>query len=212
MKQVILSTAYLGPVSYFSVLAQSTHVLIEQYDSYHKQTYRNRCRILAANGPLDLVIPVVKNSGNKTLVKDVQIDYSTHWQSNHWRSLISAYNSSPFFEYYAHLLEPFYNRKWKFLIDFNGELTKLVVELLQIELNVSLTDSFEKICNHEVDLREAISPKQAFSTNGEPFIFAGYTQTFSEKFGFIPDLSVVDLLFNCGPDSERILLANSKRI
>jgi len=208
MKSAILSTAYLGPVSYYSVLVQSDNVLIEQHDSYHKQTYRNRCRILGANGPLDLVIPVVKNSGNKTLVKDVRIDYSTLWQNNHWRSLVSAYNSSPFFEYYSHLIEPFYQNRWDFLIDFNNELTRLLAELLQIDVDFRLTDHFEKLYPSAMDFRDSISPKREAVIDGTPILFNSYTQTFSEKFGFVRDLSSVDLLFNCGPNSEGILRAN----
>jgi hypothetical protein len=205
MKTAILSSAYLGPVSYFSVLAQSNEVLVEQYDSYHKQTYRNRCRILGANGPLDLVIPVVKNSGKKTLVKDVRIDYSTLWQNNHWRSLSSAYNSSPFFEYYAHLLEPFYQKRCDFLIDFNNGLTRLLAELLQIDVDFRMTDHFEKLYPSSMDFRNSISPKRETVIDGNPVLFNSYTQTFSEKFGFVRDLSIVDLLFNCGPNSEGIL-------
>jgi hypothetical protein len=110
MQSILLSTAYLGPVSYFSAISRADKVIIEQFDSYHKQTYRNRCSILGANGPLDLVIPVVKASITKTMVKDVRIDYATRWQSIHWRSLFSAYNSSPFFEYYADAFSPFYSK------------------------------------------------------------------------------------------------------
>jgi len=206
MKQAILSTAYLGPVNYYAVLIQSDEVLIEQYDSYHKQSYRNRCRILGANGPLDLVIPVVKNSGVKTLVKDCRIDYSTRWQNNHWRSLFSAYNSSPFFEYYSHLLEPFYKNRRDFLIDFNTELMELIVELLQVKVNYGLTNHFEKDYSTCHDFRDSISPKKDLDLTESYVQPIQYTQTFSEKFGFIADLSIVDLLFNCGPESESILL------
>lgn len=205
MKQAILSSAYLGPVSYFSVLAQSDEVLIEQFDSYHKQTYRNRCRILAANGILDLVIPVVKNSGKKTLVKDVLIDYSIRWQDNHWRSLFSAYNSSPFFEYYSHILEPFYQKKWNYLLDFNLELMRQVIELLQIRENILLTGCYEKDYPSSIDLRETISPKSKTETKVNSLVLASYTQTFSNKFEFVPDMSIVDLLFNCGPEAECLL-------
>jgi hypothetical protein len=206
MKPVILATTYLGTIGYFSVLAQSGAVLIEQYDSYHKQTFRNRCCILAANGPLDLVIPVLKSSGIKTLVKDVRIDYSTRWQINHWRSLFSAYNSSPFFEYYAPFLESFYIKKWNFLLDFNIEITKLILELLQLNMELSLTTIYQKEYSLMVDLREAISPKAEFIIEGSKVPFSRYTQTFNNKFGFVPNLSIVDLLFNCGPESESILM------
>jgi hypothetical protein len=206
MKQSILSTAYLGTVSYYAVIAQSGQVFVEQFDSYHKQTYRNRCRIVAANGLLDLVIPVVKNSGTKTIVKDVKIDYSTRWQVNHWRSLFSAYNSSPFFEFYSAFLEPFYRKKWNYLIDFNQELMGQLLEILQINVNIVLTGSYEKEYLQSIDLRDAISPKKELTINGRKPEFIPYTQTFSEKFEFVPDLSIVDLLFNCGPEAEALLL------
>jgi hypothetical protein len=209
MKPAILSLAYLGTIGYFSVFAQSEAILIEQFDSYHKQTYRNRCRILATNGPLDLIIPVIKNSGNKSLVKDVRIDYSTKWQNNHWRSLFSAYNSSPFFEYYSPLLEPFYMKRQVFLLDFNLELTRVIIELLQINANYKLTSSYEKEYSSMIDLRDAISPKRELFIEGIKMPFPHYTQIFGNKFGFVPNLSIVDLLFNCGPDSESILLANN---
>lgn len=194
----VLPLAYLPPIAYFSVLERFSNVLIEQWDSYHKQTYRNRCRILGANGVLDLVIPVVKDSGKKTLVRDVKIDYSTRWQANHWRSLFSAYNSSPFFEYYADDFIGFYEKKWDFLIDFNMNILNLIVELIGIEKNFKLTDSFCKSYDSAFDLRFSLSPKEFNFQDILPTGFKSYHQTFNEKFGFIENLSIVDLLFNEG--------------
>jgi hypothetical protein len=208
MNTILLSTAYLPPVSYMAKVAFASNVSIEQFDSYHKQTYRNRCRILAANGALNLTIPVVKNSGVKTLVKDVKIDYATAWQSNHWRSILSAYNSSPFLEYYIDDLYPFYHRRFEFLIDFNTQLLETLCELLDLDTTLDLTSDFCKsgeYCMH--DFREEFSPKKFRESNvDEP-----YTQTFSEKFGFIADLSVVDLLLNVGPLAHNYLLRMNDR-
>jgi hypothetical protein len=209
MNQAFLSLAYLGSVGYYSVLASFDNVLIEQFDSYHKQTCRNRCRILGANGPLDLIIPVVKNSGHKTLMKDVRIDYATRWQNIHWRSLFSAYNSSPFFEYYSEYFVPFYHKKWTFLLDYNLELMEMVLGLLQLPKNYELTGQFQKEFERGIDLRDEFSPKGISKEDmGIFFTFKRYTQTFTEKFNFVPDLSIVDLLNNCGPDSESILIQN----
>lgn len=205
-KIALLPLAYLPPVGYFSILEKyPTGIKIEQWDSYHKQTYRNRCRISGANGVLDLVIPVIKKSGQKTLVKDVKIDYSTRWQANHWKSITSAYNSSPFFEYYADDFACFYEKKWEYLIDFNIEILVLLYELMNIKRNFTLTESFEKEVDGADDYREIISPKMKIISNLLPFEFKNYHQTFIEKFGFIENLSIIDLLFNEGRMSGEII-------
>lgn len=197
-KIALLPLAYLPPVGYFSIMEKyPAGVKIEQWDSYHKQTYRNRCRISGANGVLDLVIPVIKNSGQKTLVKDVRIDYSTRWQANHWKSITSAYNSSPFFEFYIDDFEPFYNKKWNFLIDYNIDLLVLISELLNIKKPFTLTENFEKEVPGADDFREKISPKNK-DIEGLQLEFKHYHQTFIDKFGFIENLSIIDLLFNEG--------------
>jgi len=213
MEQAILTSAYLGSVGYYTILALYDNILIEQYESYHKQTLRNHCRVMGANGPLDLIIPVVNESGRKTHMKDVKIDYATRWQNIHWRSLSSSYNSSPFFEYYAEYFMPFYQKRWTFLLDYNIELMDVVFELLQLQKNFILTDRFQKEYETVIDLRNEFSPKKNLQkVGGDRFNFVGYTQTFTEKFDFVPDLSIADLLFNCGPDSESILRQNSFKI
>jgi hypothetical protein len=210
MNQAILTSAYLGSVEYYSVFAHFETVLIEQYDSYHKQTCRNRCRILAANGPLDLIIPVVKESGRKTLMKDVKIDYATRWQNIHWRSLFSAYNSSPFFEYYSEYFIQFYQKQWGFLFDYNMGMMELVLNLLQLPKSIEPTSLYQKEYANVLDLRNEFSQKRSLNeAAGNKIELQKYTQTFADKFEFIPYLSIVDLLFNCGPDSESILLKNS---
>jgi len=210
MNKAILSSAYLGSVGYYSVLTRFDEVLIEQFDSYHKQTLRNRCQILGANGTLDLIIPVVKESGCKTLMKDVKIDYSTRWQNIHWRSLFSAYNSSPFFEYYSEYFISFYQKKHEFLFDLNNELTALIMDLLQLPKKYLYTNQFQKKYETAVDFRNMFSPKKMLKEEGDYQInFQRYSQTFADKFDFIPDLSIVDLLFNCGPESESIMIKNN---
>lgn len=202
MNQILLTSAYLGPVQYYSRIAAASEVHIEQYDSYHKQTYRNRCRIFGGNGPHDLIIPVVKNSGVKTMTKDVEIDYMIRWRDKHWRTIVSAYNSSPFFEYYGDDFKHIFDKRWKYLIDFNQALHHLVLESLEIDTPCQLTDDFIRDFEGE-DLRSIILPrKEALDSK---FQLQEYTQTFSDKFGFVPNLSIIDLLFNLGPESYRVL-------
>lgn len=194
----------MGPAHYYARAQQYSEIIIERFDSYQKQTYRNRCVVLGANGPLALSIPVVKLHGEKMLVRDVEIDYATRWQINHWRTINSSYNSSPFFEYYADDFAPFYEKKWRFLIDFNMELHQLIGELIELDTQSILSDDFISQFNGD-DYRSVITPKMQSEKSDAAFKPFQYTQTYSEKFGFVPNLSIIDLLFNRGPETESIL-------
>lgn len=201
---ILLSTAYFAPIQYYSMLLKNPEVYIEQFENFIKQTYRNRCVIYGANGPISLVIPVIKGRGTKILIKDLRISYEMDWQKNHWRTIFSAYNSSPFFEYFKDDIFPFFEKKHKFLLDFNLYIHETICELLEIENNAVLTKDFEKTPKDTLNLRETISPKNKIQGN-EYFLSKKYTQVFSEKMGFISNLSILDLLFNEGSNSYTIL-------
>lgn len=201
---IILPTTYLGNIQFFSKFVSGDPIIIEQHDHYQKQTYRNRCTILAANGNLNLTIPIIKNRNTKTPVKDIKIDYDTNWQTVHWKSILSAYNKSPFLEYYIDDFIPFYEKRWKFLIDYNTELMERVLENLEIETNFTLSENFIPINEISPDFRQIISPKNKQLTDVD-FSPKEYTQAFSAKFNFHSNLSIIDLLFNCGPESISIL-------
>lgn len=205
MNAVLLSTAYFAPVQYYSKIITYPKIYFEQYEHFNKQTYRNRCNILGANGPISLVIPVVKGRGPKILIKDMQVSSDTDWQRQHWRTIFSAYNSSPYFEFYKDDLKPFFEKKWKFLLDLNLSVHETICDLLEIENNVILTPGFEEVSENTLNLREAITPKTHRIPTDELFQAATYTQVFSEKFGFVPNLCILDLLFNEGPNSFSIL-------
>ena len=164
MSKAILSSTYFGPIQWYQKLVRHSDCFIEQYESFVKQTYRNRCVIASANGSLSLTIPVERGvqpqSNGKTLMKDMRISDHANWRHVHWNALVSAYNDSPFFEYYADDLRPFFEKKYRFLFDFSWEITTKMCELLQISPNIQPTTSFVEPCD-ENDFRELIRPKNA---------------------------------------------------
>lgn len=179
--------------------AEEVH--LEQWEYYLKQSYRNRCRILTANGVLDLSIPVEKGSGAKQLIRDVRISDHSEWQVQHWRALESAYSSSPFFEYYKDDFLPFYFKKWEFLWDFNLEIQQVALAILDMETVIVLTNDYQLLVDDGVtDFRNSIHPKSEMSSS-----LKGYYQVFETKYGFVPNLSIIDLLFNMGNESQLII-------
>ncbi len=209
-KSILLSTAAFAPVQYMVKLLQYEQVFIEAFENFPKQTFRNRYEILAANGPVSLVIPVVKGRGRKVKIRDLKISYDTDWQRNHWRTIFSAYNSSPFFEYYQDDVLPFFEKSWKYLFDFNQSSLQTVCDLLELEPQLHLTTDFEAVPPETLNFREAITPKSHKASPDEHFHPEPYTQVFSDRFGFIPNLSILDMLFNSGPDSLNILEASTR--
>lgn len=182
---LVLPSAYLPPVSYFAMLMRTKEPsFVEVHDNYLKQTIRNRCTIDSPNGPLSLSIPVEKQNGH-VLMRDIRISDHGNWRHQHWNALVSSYRQSPFIEYYQDDFAPFYEKKWDFLADYNQELMQLICELMDFQPQISRTDSYLGITSWESD---AIS-------------FKSYYQVFAAKHGFLSDLSIVDLLFNMGPES-----------
>ncbi len=207
--RVILSSAYLAPVQYFSKLIPYDEVWIDLSEHFLKQSYRNRCKILTANGPQNLSVPVTEGSNSKRIIRDVVISYDHPWQKLHWKALLSAYNNAPFFEFYADAFAPFYHEKrWKFLIDFNQEIQSVVLEELNLKCDIRVTDTFlppTGITTGTDDFRYSIHPKANRQTVDDRFTPTPYMQVFQEKFGFTPNLSIIDLLFNEGPMTVDIL-------
>lgn len=204
-QNILLSSAYFPPIQYFTKLLQFEKVFIDQHENFTKQTYRNRCEIPGANGPVALIVPVVKGREKKVKIKDLRISYDTDWQRNHWRTIFSAYNSSPFFEFYKDDIYLFFIKRRKFLLELNMEIHQTLCELLEIENAPVLTTGFEELPENTLNFRETFSPKKQKSGPDLFFRPQEYTQVFSGKFGFIPNLSILDLLFNEGPNSYNIL-------
>lgn len=204
MNQVLLSNAYLAPVRYYSVLYRFQHITIEQHCHYQKQTYRNRCQIATANGIQTLSVPIEKPETLKCLTKDIRIASHGNWQHLHWNAIVSAYNSSPFFEYYEDDFRPFYEKDFSFLVDFNENLREMICRLLDIDVQVEYSSEYEAAFQG-FDLREAIHPKREYEGEVPDIPLQPYYQVFQEKFGFQENLSIVDLLFNMGPESMLFL-------
>ena len=207
MKTVFLSSAYLAPIEYYTKLLAYDKVFIEQHDHYMKQTYRNRCTIAVPDGELALSIPTVKPNTLKCPMRDIRISDHGNWRHLHWNAIESAYNHTPFFEYYKDDFRPFYEKKYEFLADFNEELCQLVCKLIDIQPCIERTTEYKmEFATEEADFREIIHPKKDFRIADPEFIPHPYYQVFDSKLGFLPNLSIIDLLFNMGPESLLVLL------
>jgi hypothetical protein len=197
--EVFLSTAYFPPSEYFSLIKDSDHAFIEAEENYIKQTYRNRCKILASDRIMVLSIPVTKGDLLKIKVKDITIDYSKRWQQVHLRAITSSYSKSPYFQYYYEEIEKLLLKNHKFLLDLNNVLLARCLEILKLNKCISHTNYFTPVKRKENDHRYRISPKIKSG-----YITMPYIQVFSQK-EFIPGLSILDLIFNCGPQSSDYL-------
>ncbi len=194
--KILVSTAYLPPVEYVSLISRADEVLVEREENYLKQTYRNRCNILSAHGLQLLSVPVFLGSLHKTPVKDIRIDYSKRWQQVHTGAMTASYNSSPYFKFYSENIEKKISKNHEFLLDLNMELTNSVLEILKMKKPISYTTNFEPVGGMENDFRYKITPKEE-----SPFTLKEYYQVFNNGEGFVPGLSIIDLVFNMGPDA-----------
>ncbi len=198
-KTVLLSIAYLPPVSWFSLLLKYP-VQIEKHETYQRQSYRNRCLIYSERGVLPLSIPVSKPNGNHSLITDVVIYNGEKWYQNQWRAFQSAYEASPYFLYYKDEFQDFYTGGFDNLFDYDKQLMLKACELLEIQPQLYYTGKFEKSPANTYDLRNFFTPKKPVCGS-----FTKYIQVFSSRHGFLPDLSILDLLFNIGPESKSYL-------
>lgn len=192
--KTVLPIFYLPPVSWFAeFLKEENEILLEQHENFPKQTYRSRCNIYGANGKLALILPIHHNG--KRAMKDLELSYAEDWQKLHWKSIKIAYQSSPYFEYYEDKLKQIFSVQPTSLIEFNLNALKIILQILKVEKDFSLNTEFEKTPD-AVDLRERFSAKKE-----SEYHLPEYYQTFSDKLGFIKDLSILDVVCNIGPES-----------
>lgn len=198
--KVVLSTAYMPPVEYFALIKEAEKVFIEGCEYYQKQSYRTRTKIYATDGTGSLQIPILKGVSHKQPIRDIKIDYSKPWLIQHKRAIVSAYNSSPFFEYYQDDIFSVLDKKEEFLFDLNLKLIETFMDLIGLPNNIVITEEFVK--DYESgDYRSIIHPKKDNTILAELKKEKTYYQVFSHKFGFIKNLSILDLLCAEGPDS-----------
>ena len=198
---LVLSSVYAGNLVYYSLIANSNKIILDVYENFNKQSFRNRCVIASPNGPLKLIIPVVRSS--KNIVKDVKIDNTQNWKKIHWKSLESSYRSSPYFEFYEdEFYSLYFKNKNDFLFDFNNKINLAILKCLGIDTEIIISSSYVEKDLEIEDFRNIIPSK---SKGLEKFKEIKYNQVFQEKQSFLPNLSILDLLFNEGPLAKQLL-------
>ena len=194
----ILPVAYMPSVEYVARLLREESV-VDLGEHYIKRSQRNRAQILSANGVMSLTVNVENANRPRQRITDVRIDYSKRWQHQHWVSIMSAYKSSPYFDHYAHLLEPFYKREWRYLVDYNMEYLSTLLRLLGVDNKVNISEKYIVARDGDIDLR----PKH---NEGSTFVAEPYFQVFSDRMPFVANLSILDLLLCEGPQAVSAVL------
>ncbi|WP_204345027.1 WbqC family protein [Psychroserpens algicola] len=204
---VLLHPTYFPNIAHFVAMLQADHIVFETCDNYQKQTYRNRTSIYAANGKLDLNVPVVYSQRNRQLYRDVDIFNTENWQIQHLKSLESAYRTSPFYEFYIDDLIPLFEMETTSIMEFNLKCISRIFECLQLAFSYKTTERFDMNPNAILDARGLASSRKEIKQ-----VFKPYAQVFDEKHGFISNLSILDLLFNEGPNTELYLEAQNLQL
>jgi hypothetical protein len=194
--KILLSTAYLPPVEYFSLISVADEVLIETEENYIKQSYRNRCYILTAHGRQLLSVPVYLGSQHKIKLKDIRIDYSKRWQQVHLGAIKASYSASPYYQFYFETIEKALSGKEDFLVDLNYGITMAILKMLKLEIPVRFTTQFEPPAESDYDFRYKLNPKKP-----SQYCTKKYLQVFNTDKGSVHGLSIIDLIFNTGPEA-----------
>ncbi|WP_207494712.1 WbqC family protein [Aridibaculum aurantiacum] len=202
LTHVLSENQYFPRVDYFIASAGATCIILEQYESFQKMSYRNRCTIFGSNGPIDLSIPLVRGREQRKLITQVEIDNSTDWRTRHLRSIQSSYAKAPFFEYYFDAIEGLIRNPTSKLFEFNLQVLKWLVKVLKLNCTIELSTTYEHEPTDVLDLRNKFLPRNRLASSERSL---EYYQVFQDRFGFQPNLSIIDLLFNEGPAATRLL-------
>ncbi|MFK8007024.1 MAG: WbqC family protein [Saprospiraceae bacterium] len=212
-KTVLLELHYLPSIQYVSKLLQFSRVMLEQHENYSKGSYRNRCHLASSMGLLRLSLPLAGGKNQQQPIREVKLKYDEPWQNQHWTAIKSAYGKSPFFEHYEHRFLPIFQKKYEYLWDWNWDLLHVVLEIISLKKNIELTKKFDKELEEEiVDFRNKISPKENKKFEDVDFEQAKYVQVFEAENGFLPNLSILDLIFCAGPEAEIYLERSLKKV
>ncbi len=201
---ILLHPSYFPSIATFVAIVQAENLWLEVCDNYQKQTYRNRMFIYDANGKLPLTIPVIYSQNNRQLYRDILIANDEDWQELHWKTIKSAYNNSPFFEFYEHDFQHLFNSEYEYLMDFNFKCMQTIFECLELPFKYETSKKFEKKPENLSDYRSLINNRKELQQQ-----FNSYVQVFDDKYGFISNLSILDLIFNEGPNAL-LYLENQK--
>ena len=203
--KLIIDNQYFGSINYIKILFKFSNVKIEQYESYQKMSFRNRCMVAGSNGVVHLSVPLEKGRGQKVLMKDVRISHAANWRVQHLRTIKSCYSRAPFFEFYRDGVWKLLEKEEVFLLDMNLKILDWLKKVLKFSPVVSLTENYLKTYPPEwVDKRNQFLPKNYLA---EPTGFS-YTQVFEDRIGFVPNLCILDLLFCSGPEAKNLLIDN----
>lgn len=201
---ILLHPTYFPSITQFIAIAKADQLTFELFDNFQKQTYRNRTYIYGANGKLKLSVPIIHSHKNRQQYKDVKISHQDKWQLIHWRSIETAYRTSPFFEFYEDEIEPLFKIKSDFILDHNLKCFEVITDCLQLDITPKFTTTFDKEPNGVKDYRYLANSRQE-----EEILFKPYTQVFNNKHGYINNLSILDLLFNEGTNALSYLEAQT---
>ncbi|MCX6206009.1 MAG: WbqC family protein [Bacteroidetes bacterium] len=205
MNCILTDIQYFGTVNWYKMLFRFSNIQFEQYETYQKMSFRNRCMIVGSNGLINLSVPLEKGRSQKLLMKDVRISYSENWQEQHWRSITSCYGNSPFFEFYEESLRILFETRHTYLIDLNWQTFEWVTKRLKFEAPLERTDQYlEEVADNCFDARNLVKPK-AYDQVKE---IVNYQQVFEDRIGFKPNLCILDLMFCNGPSSKSLITSN----
>jgi len=199
---IVVESQYFPCVNYIAAISNSDSCEMEQWETFRKMSFRNRCIIVGSNGLINLTVPVEGGRNNKQLMKDVRISYSENWQAQHWKAIVSSYAKAPFFEYYQHSIEQLIKKQHTFLLDKNMEIIFWLKKVLKTQSEISFTNAFEtNLAEYKIDYRNKWLPNTYLEEENGLY----YNQVFEEKLGFQKNVSILDFLFSAGPNMENVI-------